>query len=42
MVIHKMQSSDSGIYAISLLIKWIFKLGSLIQETDFTDESLTE
>lgn len=42
MVIHEMQSSDSSIYAISLLIKWTFKLGSLIQEIDFTDESLTE
>lgn len=37
-----MQSSDSSIYAISLLIKWTFKLGSLIQEIDFTDDDFTD
>lgn len=42
MVIHKEQSSDSGISAAFLLIQWIFKLGSSIQETDLTDKPLTE
>lgn len=42
MVIHKEQSSDSGISAAFVLIQWIFKLGSSIQETDLTDKPLTE
>lgn len=42
MVIHKEQSSDSSISAAFLLIQWIFKLGSSIQETDLTDKPLTE